>query len=368
VVMDLKTDETEYLEVENVEEEEEASEMISEDQLGLMELDENYMDDQDFVVEFTDETESSFDNQQSVSYSFDSSRKSSSYARQRNPEQWLCNKRKSLRNTGQSYRNTKGKIVAARKMRESCGSSCRSKCDTKISEEDRQREFDAFWSLGDVVKQRKFIHQRVTSSTPKRRKNETSNRTLTHHFHLDRRNDDGTTQLVQVCKRMFRNTLAVSCQVIQGIVTKYALEGYSDTRGKFERKLTKAQQFAVEHVKKFPFFYIEQTMTKVQCYQMYQNECAELGIDPVKEGNYRDIFDKQNLGNFLKTEKITCDLCHRFYKADEEEKARLQKEHDDHISLGANKKCRDRALGRLRHKRSQERKKAIRMEESLRCE
>jgi hypothetical protein len=361
---DLKPDETEYLEdIENIEEE--PSEIIEEDEIELMELEEDYMNENEFVVEFEDDTEASFDNQQSASESCSDSRKSS-YGRQRNPEQWACNKRKSLRNTGQSYLSTKGKVIEARKMRESCGSSCRSRCETKITENDRRRDFDTYWSLGDIVKQRKYIYQHITSSVPKRRRKESSNRTLTHHFHLDRINDDGTVQMVQVCKKMFKNTLAVSSQVIQGVVTKYAFEGFNDTRGKFERKLSDAQMFAVEHVKKFPFFYIEQTMTKVQCYQMYRDECAELGLVPVKEGNYRDIFDKQNLGNFLKTEKISCELCHRYYKADDDEKALLQKEHDDHISIGANKKCRDRALGRIRHKRAMERKKAMRM--SLSCQ
>lgn len=350
---------SEYLEEDAIEKEE-SLELI-EDEMELVRIDEDYMDDDDFVAEFQDDTETSCDNQQSASESVSDSRKSSNSSRKRNPEKWACNKRKTLRNTGQSYLNTKGKLVEAKKMRESCGSTCRSKCETKITDDDRQRAFETFWNLGDIVKQRKFLYRYISSSTPKRRRSESSNRTLTLHFHLDRRDDDGTSQLVLVCKKMFKNTLAVSSQVIQGVVKKYAYEGFNDTRGKFERKLTEAQKFAIEHVKKFPFFYIEQTLTKVQCYQMYRDECADLGLVPVKEGNYRDIFDRQNQGNFLKTEKITCELCHRYYKADEDEKVKLQIEHDSHISLGSNKKCRDRALGRIRHKRAQERKKAHRI-------
>lgn len=353
-----ETLEPEYLDDDCIDNEDE-KEIAEEDEMESMELEEEFMDE-DLLVEYDVETETSFDHHQSASESPDFQNLSNA-RRTRHPENWACNKRKSLRNSGQTYLNSKGRVVAAKEMRESCGTACRSKCITKITEEDRQRAFNTYWGLGDIVKQRKFIFQHITSTIPKRRRKESSNRTVTLHFYLDARNDDGSSQLVQVCKKMFKNTMVISSQVIQGVIKKYALEGFNDTRGKFQRKVSEAQLFAIEHVKKFPFFYIEQTLTKVQCYQMYRDECAELGLKPVKEGNYRDIFDKQNLGSFLKTEKISCELCHRFYKASDDERAELQREHDDHISLGSNKKCRDRALGRIRHKRAQERKKAQRL-------
>lgn len=369
LVDDLKQEalDPEYLEEEDcLEDYTDAKEIIQEDDIEPMELEDDYTED-DLLVEYDDDdTDASYDHQQSASESAASdSHRSSNARRTRHPENWACNKRKTLRNSGQTYLNSKGKMVDAKQMRESCGTTCRSKCITKITEEDRQRAFDIYWGLGDIVRQRKFIYKHITSTVPKRRRTHSSNRTLTLQFYLDSRNDNGSSQMIQVCKKMFKNTLVISSQVIQGIIKKYALEGFNDTRGKFERKLSEAQLFAIEHVKKFPFFYIEQTMTKVQCYQMYRDECADLGLEPVKEGNYRDIFDKQNQGSFLKTEKISCELCHRFYKSNEDERAELQKEHDDHISLGANKKCRDRALGRIRHKRAQERKKAQRVATSI---
>lgn len=322
----------------------------------LEDFEEDILDQTEENIFEYEESDSSYDHQQ-TSESASDSKKPSNPRRPRNPNDWACNKRKSLRNSGQTYRNSKGKIVEAKQMRESCGKQCRSKCIQRISEEDRQEMFQYYWGLGDVVKQRKFIYEHITSAEPKRRRTETSNRTITLQFYLETKGEDEAFLLVQVCKKMFKNTLVVSSQVIQGVVKKYSLEGFNDSRGKFKRKLTTAQQIAVEHVKKFPFFYIEQTMTKVQCYQLYCHECVEQGIEPVKEGNYRDIFDRQNQGNFLKTERISCETCHRYYKATDEEREQLQREHDSHIGLGSNKKCRDRALGRLRHKRAQERKK-----------
>lgn len=129
--------------------------------------------------------------------------------RPRNPEKWACNQRKLLRNSGQTYRNSKGNWVEGKKMRESCGLTCRSKCMGRISEEDRQRAFETFWGLGDVVKQRKFLYMHITSAEPKRRRNENSTRSITLQFYLET-NKDGSSQMVQVCKKMFKNTLVVS--------------------------------------------------------------------------------------------------------------------------------------------------------------
>lgn len=335
---------------------------IEEEEMDDEELveDEILSEDNEVLEEYED-SDISYELQQSASESASDSKRSLNPRRPRRPEEWACNKRKTLRNTGQTYLNSKGKIVQAKQMQESCGESCRSKCISKVSEDDRQRAFDIYWGFGDLVKQRKFIYKHITSAEPKRRRSQNSNRSVTLQFYLDALNEDESYSLVQVCKKMFKNTLVISSQVIQCVMKKYAREGFIDTRGKFERKMKPGQQFAIEHVKKFPFFYIEQTMTKVQCYQMYREECSELGIDPVKEGNYRDIFDKQNQGSFLKTEKIMCETCHRYYKATDDERVLLQKDHDKHISLGMNKKCRDRALGRIRHRRAQERKKAQRI-------
>ena len=354
VMKDLEED-SEYLEVyldgsiEDEETQDEIEEMIVE---GLETSD-------NMTMEY--ESDSSINQQQSASECASESRTHSNPRRPRNPEKWKSTKRKVLRNSGQTYMNTKGKLVEARKMKESCGTACRSKCITRITEDDRQHNFDDFWSLGDVVKQRKFIYMHITSAEPKRRRSENSIRSMTHNFFLDAKDDSGSYKQVQCCKKMFRNTLVISTQVIQGVVRKYAIEGFVDTRGKFQRKLTEGQKFAVEHVKKFPFFYIEQSMTKVQCYQMYIDECQEKGVEPVKEGNYRVIFDKQNQGSFLKTEKVNCEACHRFYRSSDEQREKLQAEHEIHISLGASRKCRDRALSRIRHLRAQNRKKAQKM-------
>jgi hypothetical protein len=278
--------------------------------------------------------------------------------RPRHTEEWKCNKRKKLRNSGQTYVNTKGNIVEGRKMLPSC--ECRVHCEEKISEDEREANFNKFWSLGDVIEQRKFIYKHLISKEPTRRKSSgTGSRSVTLQFYLDKTDEAGNFSLVHVCKKMFKNTLCVSNQVIQGVVKKYSNTNFVDTRGKHERKLTEAQELAKEHAQQFPFFYVEQNMTKVQLYNMYTEQCKEQNIIPVKESNYREIFDKYNSNSFLKTEKILCEKCDDYFKATEEKRVDMQKEHDQH--LADDKKCRDRALGRIRHRRSIARKREERL-------
>lgn len=243
-------------------------------------------------------------------------------------------------------------------MQPSC--ACRIHCEERINEDERQANFSKFWSLGDVIEQRKFIYSHIITKEPTRRKSAGAGaRSVTLQFYLDKSDVGGNSSLVHVCKKMFKNTLSISNQVIQGVVRKHSNTNFVDNRGRHERKLTEAQELAKEHVQQFPFFYVEQNMTKVQLYKMYVDNCKEQNIIPVKESNYREIFDKYNSNSFLKTEKVLCEKCDRYFKAAEDEKIHLQKEHDQH--LVEDKKCRDRALGRIRHRRSIARKREERL-------
>lgn len=274
------------------------------------------------------------------------------------PETYYGNKRKLLRNSGQAYINCKGKITEAKKMRSSCG-MCRNRCMDKLTEGDRQMNFDTFYGLADVVKQRKFVFEHVSSRPPSRRRGTSSaQRSATLTYFLDRINSDGTKEKLKVCGELFKNTLIISSQFIKGILTKYAESGFADSRGKRIRPVSEAKKLAIEHVQKFPFFYIDGTMTKVQAYQLYTQECQEKDIQPIKCEIYRKLFDEHN-NNFLKVDRIICHVCDSYYRGDEEVKSQLQKQFDEHTTV--NKKCRDRALGRIRHKRRTERLRAERL-------
>ncbi|CAG9806689.1 unnamed protein product [Chironomus riparius] len=333
-----------------------------------LELDciEEFLDDNEDSIDGIDSTENEIGYEEVVEFQVDTdtsslsntaSLRSSSLKRSRHPDEWQCNKRKKLRNSGKSYLNSKGRLVKERNMLESCAvTNCRSNCQSRLTEIDRLMNFDNYWKLGNIVEQRKFIYNHILSKEPSRRKTIQSNRTVTLQFHLDVLDSQGNQACVQVCKKMFKNTLAISNQVIQGVVTKYGNSGFTDDRGRHKRKLTEAQELARKHVQNFPFFYVEQSMTKVQLYNMYVNDCKKNAIEPVKESNYREIFDKFNTNSFLKAEKVLCDKCHQFYQGTDEERESLQKELNQHLE--ESKKCKDRALGRIRHKRAMEKRKA----------
>lgn len=54
--------------------------------------------------------------------------------RQRNPDNWVKHKKKSLKNTGKAYKKVTGKTVPAKEVKPPCGEKCRLKCSQKIDE------------------------------------------------------------------------------------------------------------------------------------------------------------------------------------------------------------------------------------------
>ena len=49
-------------------------------------------------------------------------------------------------------------------MKKGCGHSCRYKCHSKFSEEERERLFNEFWILGDINRQRNFLSKYATKT------------------------------------------------------------------------------------------------------------------------------------------------------------------------------------------------------------
>jgi len=70
--------------------------------------------------------------------------------------EWKDVKRKSLKNLGLSYVSRDGKEKPSKSLSLPCGNSCRLKCTEKIPNDLRQL-FDQFWSLGNRVRQWKYL-------------------------------------------------------------------------------------------------------------------------------------------------------------------------------------------------------------------
>lgn len=77
--------------------------------------------------------------------------------RKATPQTWKKNIRKQLRISGQEYTSPhSGKKVPKRMLKQPC-SNCKFKCASVFTEEDRQKIFDSFWSLGAYERQKDFI-------------------------------------------------------------------------------------------------------------------------------------------------------------------------------------------------------------------
>lgn len=116
--------------------------------------------------------------------------------RQRNVDNWKKNKRKRLRNSGQSYMNSHG-IQVPRRMREKNCASCRYKCNENFPEEVREKVFEYYWEMGDASKQKDFIvnhvvkREKINRETISRR-----NHTFEYYLTSERRQ-------IRVCKDFF---------------------------------------------------------------------------------------------------------------------------------------------------------------------
>lgn len=164
------------------------------------------------------------------------------------PEKWDRNKRKCAKNLGLSYVTKCGKVIEAKQMKKNCG-SCRMNCTQRITEEVRLKNFNQFYKLGDLEKQRKFIvkHTKVFD-----KKSSSESRKILRMFYLDDFNADDNG-MIQVCKTMFLNTLVVSSQTIATIQNKITKEGkVDDLRGKYTRRKTSI----IEATTTLPFFLI----------------------------------------------------------------------------------------------------------------
>ena len=103
----------------------------------------------------------------------------------------------------------------SRKMLPPCGDKCRLKC-SKISDEERQTIFDAYWKMADLQRQRDFIAANMTIVKPKYRyEKENNRRQLNTAFYFDREGKKS-----RVCKKFFTATLGISGRMVQTVEEK----------------------------------------------------------------------------------------------------------------------------------------------------
>lgn len=111
-------------------------------------------------------------------------------------------KRQELKNTGQSYINTKGKMVQAKRVWPQDCSRCLLKCNERISEDERLTIFQEYWGLADYDRQRSYLANHMK----RERKMGSSGMMRTIILYFITKNK----KKLQVCRQFFLKTLDVS--------------------------------------------------------------------------------------------------------------------------------------------------------------
>ena len=127
--------------------------------------------------------------------------------KKRSPAQWFDFMAKIARNSGASGIGRKNKPIKEKLMGPGCSQNCRSKCQTKVTLEERKALFKKFWQLGDHTRQWDFIARSIINCEISKRRilvprweNHRRNNTRHYILHTSR-------AAIRVCKTMFINTL-----------------------------------------------------------------------------------------------------------------------------------------------------------------
>lgn len=274
--------------------------------------------------------------------------------RNRNPEQWQTNIKKRKKNLGQEFINHRGKVIKGRQLKPGCNKTCPRKCFENLTEEIRTQICSDFWSLGDHNSQVQFVSKCV-ERVPKKQvllaTIETSRRHWSYKYFFS------INQVkIQVCKKMFCNTLDISDKWIVTIYKKIDSQETScvvldDKRGRHTNRPNQVpedvKKTVTTHISEIPFVdshyvrarsekkYFEENLTFSKLYKLYEEWLIANSYEPelkATERQYRDIFyNGYNIG-FFKPKKDQCPTCDIYTRASAEEKESLLQDYTLHIA------------------------------------
>jgi hypothetical protein len=269
-------------------------------------------------------------------------KKSLSRKRKRQMQKWKKNVRKDQRNTGRSYVNGKSKVVSKRKLGEGCGNSCKRKCQTKLTAENRLETFQAFWSIGNLDRQRQFIASCIDVKPTNRQTTTHSRRSNSYKYHVT-----VSETKVEVCKKFFLALFGISEKFSRNCIA-FRTDGIvrPDKRGKYLRNDDSLKRdFVRDHIKAFPVLpshycrsntsrqYLSCDLTITKMHNMYVDACKDIfGKDykPLSPRVYREIFNEYNL-SFQVPVKDKCDFCTTFKNSSEMEQQEQLESYNCHI-------------------------------------
>lgn len=216
---------------------------------------------------------------------------------------------------------------------------CRFRCHSKISETDRTKIFEDFWTLQTQHQKWSYLDK----LTVKRHLPQESRKKKSRTYNLEVKG-----ALIKVCSRMFFNTLAINDQWLRTLDKKTSASGVidQDRRGKHTKKgrilPRNTYRSVVKHIKKFPkveshycrkdtnvLYFLENNLNISIMYRLYLEDISKTSIQPASKSMYRSIFKGFRIA-FNKPKKDLCDKCKAFKLLSKEDQELQQDEYDRH--------------------------------------
>ncbi|KAF2352110.1 hypothetical protein FHG87_017137 [Trinorchestia longiramus] len=169
----------------------------------------------------------------------------SNRSRTRNPELWLKSRRKKAILSGQSYTNTRGKVVSSKRIGPNC--NCRNKCFHEVNEESRKKIFNGFYNLKSYDEQNSYLYGLIRRHAVLRKRHLNSvKRACSYKYYVRIQGRE-----VQVCKRAFASIHSISDKKIRTLCLKHeqSVMFPRDNRGRHCNRPKKVSSAVVRLVK-----------------------------------------------------------------------------------------------------------------------
>lgn len=134
--------------------------------------------------------------------------------RQCNKESWKRNVRQKLRQAGEEYINSRGKLVPKKTitMKKNCLTSCKFKCETKVTKDERLTLFKKIYELNQQGKNEFICKMTCRNETVRKTTTNSSRRQYSFTYFVEI-----LGIRIQVCKLFWLGTFAISQKAIYNI-------------------------------------------------------------------------------------------------------------------------------------------------------
>ena len=276
--------------------------------------------------------------------------------RKRNFSSWKKNKRKHLRNSGQQYVSSAGRVVSAKKFAGLKDKCCHKKCTHQFTTSEPEQIFTNFWHIGNYDAQNLFIagcieQRSVSSHIVPSVGTKRVVRSYARRFTVQTGNGH-----VAVCKRTFLSLLVISAGRINTVLRSQRMNGgvaLADRRGKYDhakqRIATERITFIEDHIRSFPVNeshytrahsesrqYLSANLNIRKMYDLYVERCGNMKQEPVKYWCYREVFNTRFNLSFHQPRKDTCKQCDVFKaqtgsERDQVKASEIKSQHELHL-------------------------------------